>query len=101
MFVLNANQSSLQFEEEFELLNPWIDFDIRKEKNLIHFLDRSHVDAFNNLYSNNKSYRIPNHLPPLPYIGDPKAPVLILLANPGLSEQESNLSYKLPKKTKK
>ena len=78
--------------------NPWQDIDVRKDSLLIHPSDLAHVDAFNNLHLKNKHYTIPYHLPPLPYVGRPEAPVLILLANPGLSDKEAKLNFKYPPK---
>ena len=59
--------------------NPWHDFEI--STNMIHELDRHSVDLHN--LSVAAEYKFLPLLAPEPWIGDTKADLLVLLANPG------------------
>ena len=62
-----------------KLSNPWLDFQI--SESMIHELDRDSVKNHNSKVEG--KYRFLTHLAPEPWIGNPKAEVLVLLANPG------------------
>lgn len=81
-----------------KIRNPWRDLDVVRDRFLIHKDDAPHVLAYNKLRANSKNFTIATHVPPLPYVGNPSAPIVILLANPGLSRDEANPNFRLPKK---
>jgi hypothetical protein len=62
-----------------KLSNPWLDFQI--SESMIHELDRDFVKNHNSKVEG--KYRFLTHLAPEPWIGNPEAEVLVLLANPG------------------
>ena len=66
--------------------NPWHDYVDRNFKEKFHPKDRDHIKAFNSAISSQKTsykYILRSDLEPSPYLGNPLAPVLVLLANPG------------------
>lgn len=78
--------------------NPWIEFVHQNSKLRFHTLDIDHVHAFNLAIANRKSFQLAGHLEPFPFLGNPKAPVLVLLANPGKSDEETSINFKLSKR---
>ena len=74
--------------------NPWLAFNPSEGQPRFHDLDRAHALSFNKARSR-KEYRLAEHLEPFPYLGNPEAPILVLLANPGVSEQESQASFRM------
>jgi len=74
-----------------DLRNPWLNFQI--SESMIHELDRDSVDNHNSKVES--KYRFLAHLAPEPWIGNPEAEVLVLLANPGATA--GDLSGKLQK----
>jgi len=78
--------------------NPWHDYFKRNFYDMYHPKDKDHVDAFNKAISSQSSsdkYILRKDLEPLPYFGNPLAPVLVLLANPGAggSGEERNIRF--------
>jgi hypothetical protein len=61
------------------LKNPWLDFQV--SESMIHELDRNSVQDHNSKVE--AKYRFLTHLAPEPWIGNPNADILVLLANPG------------------
>ncbi len=61
------------------LINPWLNFKI--SESMIHELDRNSVEEHNKLVE--AKYRFLVQLAPEPWIGNPSANILVLLANPG------------------
>lgn len=81
--------------------NPWKDFIAQKGRSKFHDLDRPHIMAFNHFMKGRKAYLLAEHLEPHPYFGNPEAPVVVLLANPGKNAQESSPKFRLSKTQKK
>jgi len=82
--------------------NPWFEYFRRGNKSKFHPQDEAHVIAFNNALFELKTetedverYKLREDLEPLPYFGNPNAPVLVLLANPGAggSGPERNVEF--------
>jgi len=78
--------------------NPWQDYFKRNFDDAYHPRDKEHVNAFNEAISTHGSsdkYILRKDLEPLPYLGNPVAPVLVLLANPGAggSGPERNIKF--------
>ena len=78
--------------------NPWHEYFDRNYKDMYHPQDRQHVHAFNKSVSGQSSsenYKLRRDFEPLPYLGNPVAPVLVLLANPGAggSGREKNVKF--------
>jgi hypothetical protein len=66
--------------------NPWHDYFKRDFIDKFHPQDIAHVKAFNAAISSQEYsnlYTLRSDIEPLPYLGNPLAPVLVLLANPG------------------
>lgn len=81
--------------------NPWISFNPLTEEPLIHNADLPHVESFNQAMSEKRDFVIAKHLEPLPYLGNPNADVVVLLANPGVSEPERQLTFRMnPEKSR-
>ena len=76
--------------------NPWQDLDLLKTKLMIHPKDLPYILAYNQTVGKKKDFNIALHVPPLPYAGNPKAPVVVLLANPGLSDSQRRKSFAAP-----
>ena len=74
--------------------NPWKELNLLKTKIMIHPLDLPHIEAYNKTVGKKRQFYIPSHIPPMPYSGNPQAPIFVLLANPGLSEKERKVSFK-------
>ena len=78
--------------------NPWFDYFNRSSNSKYHPQDEKHIIAFNSAISLHKSsdkYVLRKDLEPLPYLGNPTAPILVLLANPGAggSGPEKNIAF--------
>ncbi len=76
--------------------NPWIEYLLQRSRDTFHDLDREHARAFNDVMKRRKNFLLADYLQPFPYLGNPKAPVLVLLANPGKSGREANRNYRMP-----
>jgi hypothetical protein len=66
--------------------NPWHEYFNRISPKKLHPQDEAHVISFNMAISsrkNQENIRLRTNLEPLPYLGRPNAPILVLLANPG------------------
>ncbi len=48
--------------------------------------------------SDKENYLLAEHLEPHPYLGNPKANVLVLMANPGVNEKEKNPKFRMNSK---
>lgn len=68
--------------------NPWHEYLSRENKTKFHPKDEAHALAFNSTIKEQKKYQLIDYLEPSPYTGDPRAPVLMLLANPGASDPD-------------
>lgn len=75
--------------------NPWIDFLRQSSVDRFHDADRDNARAFNFAMKRRKNYILAEHLEPFPYLGNPYAQVLVLLANPGKNKQEEKLGFKI------
>jgi hypothetical protein len=64
--------------------NPWLDFQI--SESMIHELDKESVYKHNSKVD--RKYQFLSHLAPEPWIGNPAAQVLVLLANPGATAND-------------
>ena len=78
--------------------NPWHEYFARKNKSKFHPKDEASAFAFNKTISsgkNSEKHKLREDLEPLPYLGNPSAPVLVLLANPGAggSGEEKNIPF--------
>lgn len=79
--------------------NPWEEYFERSSSNKFHPRDESHALAFNIAMKTRKNFKLADHLEPFPFLGNPSAPVVVLLANPGKSRAEENKSFSYsPKK---
>lgn len=76
--------------------NPWVHYLQQRSGDTFHDLDRKNIKAFNSAMAGRKNFLLADYLEPFPYLGNPKAPVLVLLANPGKSGKEARKSYKMP-----
>lgn len=65
--------------------NPWINYLSQNGQDTFHDLDRDNAKAFNLAMKGKKNFILADDLDPFPYLGNPKASVLVLLANPGKS----------------
>jgi len=79
--------------------NPWLTFNPQEKEPKVHTTDLPFFQGFNKGMNaregtDKKNYVLAEHLEPLPYLGNPKANVLVLLANPGVSEKE-NLKFRM------
>ena len=77
-----------------ELVNPWFEYINRSNKSTFHPNDEAHAMAFNSAMSKRKSFLLADYLEPFPYLGNPKAPVYVLLANPGKNSAEDKRTFK-------
>jgi len=78
--------------------NPWRDYLRQTSRDTFHDLDRANAKAFNAAMKGRKNFLLADHLEPFPYLGNPKAPVVVLLANPGKSNKEARRDYRMPRK---
>ena len=79
--------------------NPWLTFNPQENEPEVHPTDLPFFQGFNKGMGarkgkDKKNYVLAEHLEPLPYLGNPKANVLVLMANPGVSEKE-NLKFRM------
>jgi len=79
--------------------NPWLTFNPQEKEPKVHKTDLPFFQGFNkgmnaSDVAEKKNYVLAEHLEPLPYLGNPKANVLVLMANPGVSEKE-NLKFRM------
>ena len=79
--------------------NPWQEYLERTNLNKFHPRDEAHAIAFNSAIKGRRNYELAGHLEPFPFLGNPEAPVFVLLANPGKSgaEEKKSFSYSTKK----
>jgi len=77
--------------------NPWFEYLSRSNRTNFHPEDEANALGFNASIEGRTSLILAEHLEPFPYLGNPKAPVIILLANPGMSDKEAKRTYKISK----
>ena len=80
--------------------NPWLTFRPAENEPKVHPTDLPFFQGFNKGMgaregSDKKNYLLANHLEPHPYLGNPKANVLVLMANPGVNEKEKNPKFRM------
>lgn len=75
--------------------NPWVEYLQQQSRDTFHDSDRENAKAFNTAMKGRKSFLLADYLEPFPFLGNPKAPVLVLLANPGKSGREAQRNYKM------
>lgn len=80
--------------------NPWLTFNPREDEPKVHPTDLPFFQGFNKGMgarkgSDKKNYLLSEHLEPHPYLGNPKADVLVLMANPGVNEKEKNPKFRM------
>ena len=74
--------------------NPWLSYDPAQNAPKFHELDEAHVKEFN-MAMHEPNYKLAEHLEPFPFTGNQKANVLVLLANPGISEIQTDVSFRI------
>ncbi len=74
--------------------NPWLTYNPKVGEPSFHAFDKAHALAFNKGMSR-EEYKLAEHLEPFPYLGNPNAEVVVLLANPGVNEKEADTSFRL------
>lgn len=79
--------------------NPWLTFSPTEIEPKVHPSDLPFFQGFNKGMgarkgSDKKNYLLAEHLEPFPYLGNPKANVLVLMANPGVNEKERNPKFR-------
>ena len=80
--------------------NPWLTFSPTEGEPKVHTTDLPFFQGFNKGMgarkgSDKKNYLLAEHLEPHPYLGNPKADVLVLMANPGVNEKEKNPKFRM------
>ena len=80
--------------------NPWLTFSPTEGEPKVHPTDLPFFQGFNKGMgarkgSDKKNYLLAEHLEPFPYLGNSKANVLVLMANPGVSEKEKNPKFRI------
>lgn len=80
--------------------NPWFNFNPPEGGSRFHDLDKAHAIAFNKGMSR-QEYKLAEHLEPFPYLGNPDAKVVVLLANPFATEEESLPSFRIDSEQEK
>lgn len=75
--------------------NPWLTFYPKENAPKFHDLDRAHAQAFNKALEGHNEYKLAEHLEPYPYWGNPNANIFVLLANPGISKRETDVSFRI------
>lgn len=75
--------------------NPWIDVDLAPTNATayVHPADADHIAAYNSKVCN-ASFRLSLHMLPEPWVGNLDAPVVVLLANPGATEAETQPTWR-------
>lgn len=81
-------------------INPWLSFDPDSEEPKVHEEDLPFFRGFNKGMGarkgiDKKQYLLAEHLEPHPYLGNPQANVLVLMANPGVNEKEKNPKFRM------
>jgi hypothetical protein len=71
--------------------NPWLNLDLGEKASprYVHPADEALVSAYE-AKRRGPDYQLATHLLPEPWVGRLDAPVVVLLANPGVSEREGN-----------
>ena len=73
--------------------NPWLGFDVRTiAPRYVHPADEAVVNAYE-AKRRGRDYELATHLLPGPWVGRLDAPVVMLMANPGVSERESHPTW--------
>lgn len=80
--------------------NPWLTFNPQEKEPKVHKTDLPFFQGFNKGMNareatDKKNYVLAEHLEPHPYLGNPKANVLVLMANPGINEEEKSLKFRM------
>lgn len=81
-------------------INPWVSFNPEPNEPNVHEEDLPFFRGFNKGMSarkgvDKKQYLLAEHLEPHPYLGNPEANVLVLMANPGVNEKEKNPRFRM------
>lgn len=66
--------------------NPWAEF--KASNYMVHESDRDVVESHNAKHSSKPEYQFQTWMPPEPWIGSLEAPVVILYANPGATDDD-------------
>ena len=74
--------------------NPWLNYNPTHDEPGFHTLDKAHALAFNKGMARER-FKLAEHLEPFPYLGNPNAGVVVLLANPGVNEKEADTRFRL------
>jgi len=82
--------------------NPWRTFSPTESEPKVHSTDLPFFQGFNKGMgarkgSDKKNYLLVEHLEPHPYLGNPEANVLVLMANPGVNDKEKNPKFRMNK----
>jgi hypothetical protein len=80
--------------------NPWQSFNPSLGDRKVHQSDLPYFLGFNKGMGarkgeEKKQYLLAEHLEPHPYLGNPLADVLVLMANPGVNDREKNPKFKM------
>ena len=80
--------------------NPWLTFNPQKNEPKVHLTDLPFFQGFNKGMGSRESkdkenYLLAEHLEPHPYLGNPKANIFVLMANPGVNEKEKNPKFRM------
>ena len=80
--------------------NPWQSFNPSIGDRKVHQSDLPYFLGFNKGMGarkgeEKKQYLLAEHLEPHPYLGNPLADVLVLMANPGVNDKEKNPKFKM------
>ena len=75
--------------------NPWLTFSPEEGAPRFHDLDKAHAEAFNKGLEARNEYRLAKYLEPFPYLGNPLANILVLLANPGMGDREDRPEFRM------
>ena len=80
--------------------NPWLTFSPNEDDPKVHLTDLPFFRGFNNGMESSEikstgSYLLADHLEPFPYLGNPLANIFMLMANPGVSDKEKKISFRM------
>lgn len=80
--------------------NPWVSFNPSLGDRKVHEYDLPYFLGFNKGMGarrgkEKKQYLLAEHLEPHPYLGNPQANVLVLMANPGVNDKEKNPKFRM------
>jgi len=80
--------------------NPWRTFNPTVDEIKVHESDLPYFVGFNKGMgarkgNDKKQYLLAEHLEPHPYLGNPQAEVLVLMANPGVNDKEKNPKFRM------